>query len=110
MHDLRSATTAIAAPTVVNHTHITQDERATIADIVKQLVQASAQNQNREQLFIALTEKWTQLAEASNSSDRPLIDEEMRQAFAAVSKNVEARRISSPSPSIIIPDFKGHDS
>jgi hypothetical protein len=74
-----------------------------LVDLAKQLGKNAS---NREQVFEALTSKWTQLIEASTATgrpaDRPIIDEQMRQAFAAVSGNVEARKIFGPSPSLIV--------
>lgn len=76
---------------------------AGLIDLTRQLGQTP---NNREQLFQALTAKWTQLIETNetvgNPKDRPLIDEQMRQAFAAVAGNAEARQIFAQGPSLIV--------
>jgi len=77
-----------------------------ISEIVELAKRLGQNPSDRAQLFQALTAKWTQLIETNemvgNPSDRPLIDEQMRQAFAAVSENVEARQIVSAGRSLVV--------
>lgn len=83
--------------------HLAENSISEIVELAKRLGQNPS---NRAQLFQVLTAKWTQLIETNemvgNPSDHPLIDEKMRQAFAAVSENVEARQIVSTGRSLVV--------